>query len=450
MTARHSRISDMHTSPPKIIKDSLWLYARMGILLVLNLWTTRLLIEYMGVDGYGIWSLILSIVLVWSVLGDIIGDTIVRYVSVALARGRDRKRLDSIFRVFTRLYLGADLVMVVLASTVGYWWLTSYADISVSDKAAVTQTFFIVIAMLMIKALNVPFLSYLVAQEKFRKYVILSLAEGVGTFITALLLPLFPDSEALIGYGWMLVIAESAILVTYISSCRKDICTPASYKLDRQDRQLMRESIKYIAWIIIGASAVMVWIHGLNIAVNRIYGIEATAACAIAMGILVRLRGFCANAQRAVQPRLMKLYSAGRKPELTSLLRNYLAASILIISLICVPLYIFAPELLEMWLGIVPPTTVQLTRVVILSAWVIIFEIPLNAIIHASGNIKKFEIAEGSVLLLIIPVFCLTALSGGADLVTSFASQLAVIAIALAIRAVIAGRHIKRMTAHRQ
>ena len=151
MTARHSRISDMHTSPPKIIKDSLWLYARMGILLVLNLWTTRLLIEYMGVDGYGIWSLILSIVLVWSVLGDIIGDTIVRYVSVALARGRDRKRLDSIFRVFTRLYLGADLVMVVLASTVGYWWLTSYADISVSDKAAVTQTFFIVIAMLMIK-----------------------------------------------------------------------------------------------------------------------------------------------------------------------------------------------------------------------------------------------------------------------------------------------------------
>lgn len=214
----------------KIIKDSIWLYARMGILLVLNLWTARLLIENMGVDGYGLCSLILSIVLVWSVLGDIIGDTIMRYVSIALAHRHDATKLESLFRVFARLYLSADLIMVILASTAGYFWLTCEADIPVASKTMAIQTLFIVIMMLMIKAMNVPFLSYLVAQEKFRKYVILSLAEGLGTFITALLLSFFPLSETLIGYGAMLVIVESIILIIYIFSCRKDLCFISSWQ----------------------------------------------------------------------------------------------------------------------------------------------------------------------------------------------------------------------------
>ena len=183
----------------------------------------------------------------------------------------------------------------------------------------------------------------------------------------------------------------------------------------------------------------------MKIAVNDLYGIEATAACAIAMGLMVRLRGFCANVQRAVQPRLMKLYSSRRKTELKQLLRTYLAMSLLIISVICVPLYSYAPQLLGLWLTDMPPMAVPMTRVVILSAWIVIFEVPLNAVIHASGRIKKFEIAEGGVLLMIIPVFYLTALSAGADAVTSFASQLVVIAIALAIRAIVATRCINRL-----
>lgn len=429
----------------KLIGDSLWLYARMGVLMVLNLWTVRLLVEAMGVDGYGAWSLVLSVVLVWSFLGDIVGDAIMRYVSVALGRKDGEPHLVSIFKVFTRLYIYADLTMVVLSSTVGYLWLTHQADISPDDKSIAIQAFFIVIAMQMIKALNVPFLSYLVAKERFRKYVLLSLAEGTGTFVTAIILLYLPRTTALISYAWMLVVVESVILVTYILSCRSDMGVRLSWKLDNDDRRLMRESVSYIGWLIIGGAAVIIWTQGLNIAVNDLYGIEATAACAIAMGLMVRLRGFCANVQRAVQPRLMKLYSSSRKTELKQLLRTYLAMSLLIISVICVPLYIYAPQLLGLWLTDVPHMAVPMTRVVILSAWIVIFEVPLNAVIHASGRIKKFEIAEGGVLLMIIPVFYLTALSAGADAVTAFASQLAVIAIALAIRAIVATRCINRL-----
>lgn len=93
------------SSHRKLVGDSLWLYARMGVLMVLNLWTVRLLVEAMGVDGYGAWSLVVSVVLVWSFLGDIVGDAIMRYVSVALGRGDGEKRLSSIFKVFTRLYI---------------------------------------------------------------------------------------------------------------------------------------------------------------------------------------------------------------------------------------------------------------------------------------------------------------------------------------------------------
>ena len=430
------------SSHRKLVGDSLWLYARMGVLMVLNLWTVRLLVEAMGVDGYGAWSLVVSVVLVWSFLGDIVGDAIMRYVSVALGRGDGEKRLSSIFKVFTRLYISADLIMVIMASTIGYLWLAHEADIATEDKTVVIQTFFIVIAMQMIKALNVPFLSYLVAKEKFRKYVVLSLAEGIGTFGTAWMLTFMPQSSALINYAWMLVMVEAAILITYIICCRSEIDFRLSWRLDDEDRRLMHESVRYIAWLIIGGAAVIVWTQGMNIAVNCIYGIEATAACAIAMGLLTRLRGFCANVQRAVQPRLMKLYSAGDKRALTTLLRDYLIISFAIISAICVPLYIYAPELLSLWLTTVPPMTVAMTRIVILSAWIVIFEVPLNAIIHASGRIKKFEIAEGGVLLMIVPVFCLTSILSGADAVTAFASQLAVIAIALAIRATVASRFI--------
>lgn len=417
----------------------------MGILLVLNLWTTRLLIKAMGVDGYGLWSLILSIVLLWSFLGDIVGETIMRYVSVTLVRRHDDKEMHSLARVFVRLYLYADIVMVLLSITIGYFWLTTQAVIPPDDESMVRHAFFITVAMMMIKTLGVPFLSYLVANEKFRKYVVLSLAEGIGSFLTALVLTVIPETESVIFYAWMLTGVEIAILLTYIYTCHSEIPRPHSWRLDSNDRRLMRECIKYISWMAIGGSAVIIWTQGMNIAVNHIYGLEATAACAIAMGLLVRMRGLCANVQRAIQPRIMKLYSAHHKSELTQLLRSYLAVSVGLITIVCIPLYIFTPQLLQLWLVDVPPLTVSLTRVVILSAWLVIFEVPLNAVIHAAGTIKKFEIAEGGVLLLIIPVFCLTALGTGADIVTSFSTQLAILTVALIIRVVISTKYLYRL-----
>lgn len=417
----------------------------MGILLVLNLWTTRLLIRAMGVDGYGLWSLILSIVLLWSFLGDIVGETIMRYVSVTLTCRHNQSQLYSLTRVFVRLYLYADIVMVILSVTLGYCWLTTQAILPTGDEMLAQHTFFITVAMMMIKTLNVPFLSYLVANEKFRKYVILSLTEGIGSFLTALILTTMPQTDSIIYYAWMLTGIEIVILLIYIYACRHEIPIPNTWKLELNDRNLMRECTRYILWMAIGSSAVIIWTQGMNIAVNHIYGLEATAACAIAMGLLVRLRGLCANVQRAVQPRIMKLYSSRQKSELKQLLSSYLTVSVALITIICVPIYIFTPQLLQLWLVDVPPLTVLLTRVVILSAWIVIFEMPLNAIIHAAGTIKKFEIAEGSVLLLIIPVFCLTALLGKTDIVTAFSSQLAVLAIALIIRIFISTRYLRRL-----
>lgn len=151
--------------------------------MVLNLWTVRLLVEAMGVDGYGAWSLVVSVVLVWSFLCDIVGDAIMRYVSVALGRGDGEKRLSSIFKVFTRLYISADLIMVIMASTIGYLWLAYEADIATEDKTVVMQTFFIVIAMQMVKALNVPFCHILLPRRNFANMSCCRLPKGLAPLV---------------------------------------------------------------------------------------------------------------------------------------------------------------------------------------------------------------------------------------------------------------------------
>lgn len=423
-----------------LLRDTLWLYLRMAGLLAVNLWVTRILLEGFGVSGFGVWSVVMSAVMLWAFLTETCGEVAMRYLSVALGEGSPRQEIAVTFTNFLRVNVGAIILMTAGAIGGGLMWLSHGAQVDAGEGARALLP--VLALMLAFKSLNVPFQSWLVAHERFGAYVILSLAEGAATLGAALAVSaLCPAADRMQDYAWILVGVEVAVLLMYVMAVRgalRNVAHPWQWR-----PALVREAVRYMAWVLTGGVAVMVWTEGMTLLVNRQFGLEATAACAIAMGLLTKLRGFCANFQRAAVPRIIKTYASGHIRQMLRLVTGYSLISFGLVIAITLPLLIFAPWWLEIWLGEVPPHLVTLTRIIIVAGWIEVFHTPVNAVIHATGRIKTYQVVDGALLLLIVPV-AWGAAAVGWSLPATFSTQLWLLLTALIARLFIASRLIRK------
>lgn len=424
-----------------MIHDTLWLYLRMGVLTLVQLAVMRLLLAHMGFEGYGVWAVALSMVLIWSFPADIAGEVTLRWLSVNIGAGVSETGLH---HIFFKLRHRASIVIFLsslICLFVGILWIRVVA--AIPDDVLVEAEILVAVLTLMmcIKCYSVQYMSWLVSRQRFKEYAWLSIAEGLATLLFAGMLALLPHDNMAVAYACALVMVETAVLIAYRKVCgikgrrnRQAEATPMSPDVSGAG--------KYMLWNAIGGLTVIIWLQGLTPLMNSLYGLMATAGVSVAMMLLAKVRGFCAGFERAVVPRLMKLHAAGEYAAVRRLLLRYAAVCIILLGLLLGALAATAGHWLAWWLGDVPEYCVTLTRIALMAAWICSIDVPLNAVVHARGRIKAYELTEGS-LILGIPLAVILAAWWGCDAPEAFAWQLVPLALTLPFRLAFALRALR-------
>lgn len=381
----------------RIIKNSLWLYLRMLVVTVVALYTSRIVLKYLGVEDFGIYNATGSIVAFLTVLTSAMSNATQRFLNIKKGE-QDFVGLKRILGISNNLYLVVSLIVLLLAETIGLYFvykIMSFPEGKLSDAIWCYQ--FSVVA-LVFTIFRITYLALAVTYEKFAFIAWTSLADVVIKLGMAFCLDML-GSHRLIYYGasfTLMAILQYAIFKIY---CDK-LCKPGTVVLSKTFGMTeSRELISFSTWNMFGNFASVMANQGISIILNVFYSVGVNAAMGITNQVTNTVSGFVNNVQAAFRPQLLQSYANADKTPFLSLLYSSSKWSFFLVMLIAVPLVTNIRYVLSLWLGHYPDYTDSF--VIILIAFLILdsFSTPFLFGIEANGKIKKFQLILSSLYL---------------------------------------------------
>ncbi len=379
-----------------LVRNVVWLGLRMAFLLVVNLIVARLLLAGFGVDGYGEWVTVMSAVALGSFIPDSAGDVTMRFLSMARSASEAAAR----FRVSVCINAVASVALVALACGAMLWIGTvtgnGFGRVCYGSSGLVA----LVAAMMFFKFMAQPYFGLMFARERVGMFAMFSVVEGLASLVCASLVNRM-DSP-LVGYAMCMVVVEAAVWLL-CRICSSALVVKVGGGIDKAVlKKFSHEFAGFLGWVMFGGFAMTLWTHGATLACSRLYGLEGAAVMGIAMMVAVRMRGIVSGLQKGISPRIMACYRSDRL-ESRRLTWRVTAWSAVGVAVAAAVMALLMPELLKLWLGDVPEGLVAVMRVMFVIVVLDSVHGPLNAVIQAWGNMRRFELRECSVLLLMLP-----------------------------------------------
>jgi len=384
------------SSRAPLARNVAWLGLRMAFLLVVNLIVARLLLAGFGVDGYGEWVTVMSAVALGSFIPDSVGDVTIRFLSMA----RSATEAATRFRVSVRINAVASIVLVALAC-VSMLWIgmvtgNGFGGVGYGSPGLVA----LVAAMMFFKFMAQPYFGLMFARERVGMFATLSVVEGLASLVCACFVNRM-DSP-LDGYAMSMVAVEAAVWLL-CRGCSSALVVRVGGGIDKAVlKKFSHEFAGFLGWVLFGGFAMTLWTQGATVVCSGLYGLEGAAVMGIAMMITGRMRGIVSGLQKGISPRIMACYSSERceSRRLTWRVATWSAAGVAVVAAV---MALLMTKLLEIWLDDVPEGLVAVMRAML--AIVVLDSVhgPLNAVVQAWGNMRRFELRESSVLLLMLP-----------------------------------------------
>lgn len=392
----------------RIAKNSLYLYVRMFFSMAISIYTSRVILASLGVTDYGINNLVAGLSGMFSMVMGTISSASSRYVTVALGTG-DQGNLIKTFSTSKFIHILFAGIMFLLLETVGNWFLFTKLVIPDERLIAAFWVFQFSIVSLCLGIIVSPYNGLVIAHERMGTFAYISIYDSLMRLFIAIAISLAP-CDHLILYGALGLLVQISIQVIYsVYSYRNFEETRHGLKLDKA---MFKSILSYSAWTLNGALAVIGCSQGLNILLNLFFGPVVNAARAIAVTVQGHCVNFVGNFQSAFGPQLMKSYAANDLEYMHKLLVNSSKYSYYIMLLVMIPITMNIEFILDLWLGEYPNHTIDFVRITLLTALFGTLRMPTINSIHATGDIKKFQMVEASILLLVLP-FAYVALKWG-------------------------------------
>lgn len=387
--------------PKKLIRNSIYLYIRMILVLAINLYATRLLLRYLGVDDFGLYNVIGSVVIFVSFLRQALTNATSRYLTYEIGKG-DVKRLNEVYAMAINSHCILSFILVVLLEAVGVYFLNNHLTIPADRLAAANWVLQFSIATFAISVIQTPFHSNVVAHEKMDAYAFISVAEIIFKLFIVISLA-YCSVDSLIYYGGMMMVSSFAGFFMYLLYCRVRI-KETKYRRFWENK-LVREFASYSGLSLLVNGADVGSLQCFSIFFNQVLGLAANAALGIANQVNSGMLAFTTNMAQAYNPQIVKSYAAGNYFYFFKLIFATTKISFILQLLISVPVVLNIDYILDVWLGSYPAMTPNLVRVIVLFYLFDAFQYPLNMAVHANGNIKLHQIMISSIKLLVIPIF---------------------------------------------
>ena len=423
----------------RIVKNTLLLYFRMLFLTVINLLTVRVIFNALGVEDYGVYSVIGSAVLALTFLSGTLTSATQRYFSYQVAQNNhaDFSRLFSLILIcFAALSAGVVIIGVPLGPVIVNHFLSIPAD----RLVAAEWVYYSTLGCFITSLLTVPYTSTMISHEKMGGFAYISIADGVFKLVVAYLVYYSPFDRLI--YYSVLTFAESLlILFLYAIFCHRKF---EGVKLVWYwEKKLFRELLGYTGWNLFGSVSGMLSTAGQNIVLNLFFGPVINAAKGIADRISHVIQSFSTNFYLAVAPQIIKSYALGDRQRMNSLVLSSSKFSFFLLAVLSYPLILCMRELLNIWLKPenVDADMVIFSQLILVYCLVQCLEQPITQMIRATGKIKMYQIRVGVFTLLYLPLAILF-LWGGAPAWSTMVVLIADTAFVQIIRILVAKKQL--------
>lgn len=387
----------------KVAKNTLLLFLRMALLMVINLVAVRYVRSGLGIEDYGILNATTGIVQIVICLKSILATSTQRFISIAMGRGDMEGARDS-FSVSVKISRILSLLVLLGMETVGLWFVCTRMNCPASRYTAMLVVYQLAVVNFILTLLQVPYLAAVLAYERMNIFAFVTVAEGLINFASALLLFLVPG-DRMIFYAVMLIVANLlgyVLYMVYVNRRIRDIFYQCV-----KDESLYRQVLSFSGWTIYGSIAGALMLQGNMLALNVYVGPVANAAFAVSLQLYNAINSFGNNVIMAVRPQMVMNYSKGNYKHLNRLFVLSTLALIGLLGVFIAPLEVWMPEILRIWLGEVDDMTIIFSRLMIVVAFLLMVGMPITIIMHAVGCVKQYHLIVETITILCLPVGCL-------------------------------------------
>jgi O-antigen/teichoic acid export membrane protein len=383
-----------------IAKNTLALYFRQAIGLLIGLYTTRVILDTLGVEDYGLYNVIAGVVGLFSFFSGTMSGASQRYLSFELGR-KDFNQLKRIFGLNLIIYGLIGIIILLLAETAGLWFVNNKLTIPAGRLNAVLWIYQFSILSCMASVLLTPYRAAIVSHEDMKVYSFISIFEALMKLGIVIILQ-YLSIDKLQLYGILMFAVTFINMSIYIVYCRKKYNECLFYLYWNKD--LFKEITSYTSWNLFGTFVSIFKNQAMNILLNQFFNPVVVTARGIALSVSGCVANFSHNFTIALNPQIVKTYAAKQHMEMLSLVFQGSKATFFLFYLITLPALLEMPIILSIWLRNVPEYAVVFTRLALLDILVEIISYPIGTMAGATGKIKLYQSIPGIVLLLNLPV----------------------------------------------
>ncbi len=393
-------MSNTSINNARIAKNTMLLYFRMLFMMLVSLYTSRVVLNTLGVVDFGIYNVVGGVVAMLGFLTGSLGAASSRYITCDLGKGNMAVMKRTFGNIKSIHYILAGVIFL-LGETIGLWFMATKLQIPSDRSIAALWVYQFSVLSSIMAVISVPYNATIIAHERMSAFAYISIVDALLKLLIVFLLVIVPYDK-LIVYAFLYFCIQVFDQIVYIVYCHKkfkETHTKCCY-----DRALFKEMFTFAGWTINGNLAVMGYTQGLNILLNMFFGPAVNAARGIAVQVQGVCQQFCGNFQMALNPQLIKSYAQKDLYSMHGLLIKSSKFSFYILYFIALPLMFEAGLVLKLWLSIVPDYTISFLRLVLIIGLLYTLSNPIIVSVHATGKLKRFQIIEGSMLLMIVPI----------------------------------------------
>lgn len=383
----------------RIARNTVMLYLRMLFIMLISLYTSRVVLNTLGVENYGLYNVIGSFVALFTFINLSIATSVQRFLTYEIGRN-DSERLNLVFNTALFINIVISILLILLGETVGYWFLVEKLSIPTDKLATAIFVYQLSLFACVFSVFTSTYIAVIIAYERMASYAFISMIESLLKLAVVYLL-LYLDYDKLKLYALLIFAIQIIILLLYVSYCSLKFTT-IRFSISFNKSTFMR-MFGFSMWNVWGTMSYVICTQGINILLNIFVGPSLNAARAIAVQVQMAIQSFGNNFQQAINPQITKSYASNNLQYMHTLITSSSKYTFYLLLFISLPILLDTNLVLTWWLKIVPDHTVWFVRLMIVVSFIACTANPVMIAALSTGKIRLFQIIDSLILFLLFP-----------------------------------------------
>ena len=388
------------TNTSRIAKNTLMLYIRMIFLMLVALYTSRVILNALGVIDYGIYMAVGGFVAMFGVLSNSLTAAISRFITFELGR-QDEERTKKVFSAALYIQFAIAAIVLIFLETFGLWFLNAKMTIPAERVVAANWVFQFSILTFVINLISIPYNASIIAHEHMKAFACIGIIQALASLGIAFLIQ-WLSTDKLLLYALLMALVAILVRILYGWYCNRNF---SECRFSRKcDKEILKQIFGFAGWNFIGASSGVLRDQGINVLINIFCGPAINAARGIAVQVSSAVTQFSSNFLTAVNPQITKSYATGDRAYLMQLIFQGARFSVYLLLLLSFPILLETQTVLTLWLKIVPDYAVVFVRLILIYIIVEAISYTMTTLMLATGDIRNYQILVGGCQMLNFPV----------------------------------------------